>query len=103
MVKVPTGRFIKAEEVKDGTVVEFVSEGEQVLSSYKNDDGSEKYNFQIDVLFNGEEKLLNLNVVSRRALIAKYGDDSKEWLGKKAKLSTALTPQNKKMILVNPE
>ena len=103
MVKVPTGKFLKADEVKDGTIVEFITEGESVLSTFKNDDGSERYNFQIDVLKDGEEKTITLNLVSRRALIAKYGDDSKFWLGKKAKLSVALTPQNKKMILVNPE
>jgi len=77
--------FIKADEVKTGDILEIRSEGEWVQSkTYKYDDGSPKQQFIIKVGCESVERDMTLNSTNRQTLIAAWGKDTAEWVGKSA-------------------
>ena len=104
MVKVPLGDFLQAAQIKGGEVVVFADEGWTSESKmYKNADGTPKQDFNMRIEFpDGEMKKVTLNLSSRRLLAARYGNDSKNWVTKKAEIIKTVTPQGKDMLIFKP-
>jgi hypothetical protein len=108
MVKLSSGgNYIKGADVKHGDTIKFLDEGEWSENTrYKYPDGNNKWDFTCKVEHNGEEKKLRINSTNKKALIAAWGDETKEWIGKTARMSveTALIGgERKKTILLDPE
>jgi len=108
MVKLSTGgNFIKGEDVKHGDSVKFLDEGEwSENQKYKYPDGNPRWDFICKVDHNGDEKKMRINATNKKALIAAWGDETKDWIGKTAKmtLETALVAgERRKMILLEPD
>jgi hypothetical protein len=82
-------KFLKAGvNVKDGDLVEFVNEGTETMSDYKDKNGAPKLKINITVkLANGKEVEASLNIPSRKNLVEAYGRDSKNWVGKSARVN----------------
>ena len=109
-------KYLKADEVKTGDLVKFVSEGEETTSTkYAYPEltmgglphplaGQMKKQFEIEVsLGNQEVRTLTLNKTSYKQVAEKLGYDTKEWLNKIAKVTIAPTPNGKKAIYLNIE
>jgi len=105
MVKVNLGgNFLKADQAKKGAIVTFLDEGEFVKSEkYTYEDGSPKIDFIFNVKYEGENKKLRINKASKVAMVEAFGDDSIEWVNKKAKIMVMPTPNgDNKMIVLDP-
>jgi len=80
-------KFLQASDVSDGAVVIFKNAGELVEIDYsKKKDGSDvSLKLQITVeLPNGKTKLYTMNTTSNKAIAAKYGPDTENWIGQPA-------------------
>lgn len=87
MVKL-SGAFVKAAEVKEGDVIEFLNAGEwQTSDRYKYDDGNPRKDFIIKVKHDGADKSFRLNKTNRATLCENWGDETDQWVGKKAKIT----------------
>jgi hypothetical protein len=90
-MKLESGSYLKTVEVKTGDSVTFRNEGEWVESTkYTYDDGSPKRDFVIKVTYKGAEKKMRLNKTSRDSMVAAYGDDTADWVGKVAMIAKEL-------------
>jgi len=70
---------------REDVVVTFVSEGE--VGVYVEADGSERPNFDIGVtLPGGEPRRWTMNKTSQRAVASRLGADTKDWVGKSARV-----------------
>ena len=100
------GDFIKADvNVSQGDKIIFLDEGViHESTTYKNRDGSPKqnYNFKVQLEKDSSEKIMTVNKVSRDRLIDEWGEETKDWVGRMAKINITLTPQGKKMIILDP-
>ena len=107
MLLEPKRNFLKAEDVQNGTVLEFVNEGEWVESKkWTYEDGSPRQQFIIRVKLGDAEKDLSMNSTSRTAIMDEYGRDTADWVGKRAVVE--LVRQNvggalKSVIYLTPE
>jgi hypothetical protein len=80
-------RFLRPDHVKTGDVLEFVSEGEYVP---KEESQFGRDLFQIDVrLPDGTVKTWTMNLTTRNRMVEAYGDDTKNWVGKKVRVEVA--------------
>jgi hypothetical protein len=80
-----SSRYLRADEVRDGEVVEIVSEG-RLRPAEESRFGRET--FELDVrLPDGSEKVWTLNKTTLRRLAEAYGDDTKSWVGRKVRLT----------------
>jgi len=105
MVKLSSGgNYLKVENVSEGDLVVFKDEGEWVESTkYTYDDGNPKSAFVIKVDHKGSEYNLRLGKFSRDEIIPVYGDDTKDWVGKEAKIHIEnYRSLNKKGIILSP-
>ena len=74
------GNFAKkGEDIKNGDIITLLDEGEIVQGDYG------KQNVFLARMINGDEKNINLNQTSVNAMIDAYGEDSLDWVNKKAK------------------
>jgi hypothetical protein len=109
-------KYLKADEVKSGDLLKFLTEGEETVSTkfqYPETTmastphplrGQFKKQFEIKVsLGNGEERTLTLNKTSYTAIGDKLGYDTKDWINKIAKITIAPTPNGKKAIYLSIE
>lgn len=79
-------KWISTKVVKTDDTIKFLSAGDWQPSTYKNDDGSPKNQFVIDVEFNGAEYSMSLNKVSRDNLVFAFGRDTSSWVGKESRV-----------------
>ena len=86
MVKLHTSDYLKAIDLSEETLVEFVDEGKYSDSQFKDAAGNTKQNFNITVRIGEDEKTWTMNKTSQRAIVDAYGDESSTWIGKCAKL-----------------
>ena len=96
-------KWLSAKNCADGDIIEFLDEGEwrdSTKFTYENGDPVRQLVFK--VTHNGEEKQITLIKPSRIAMIEAFGDDTLEWVGKKAKISLALNTQGTKSIILTP-
>lgn len=108
MVKLGNGgNFVKGDEVKNGDVLKFLDEGEwHENTRYKYPDGNARWDFVCKVDHAGAEKKMRINATNKKVLIDAWGDETKAWIGKSARISleTALVAgERRKMILLQPE
>lgn len=98
------GQFLKGKDVKKGATVEILDEGRWENSKkFTYEDGTPQKQCIFSVKYEGEEKQLKLNKASRVAMIDAFGDETRNWVGKRAKLIIMPTPSgNDKMIVLDP-
>lgn len=101
--------YLKADNVKQGQIVQFTNAGEIEVSTkyrYKNQDGTEGdfvRSLVFRVKYEGEDKKIKISVASKESLIDAFGDDTENWVGKKASIMVIPTPNGqKKMIVLVP-
>lgn len=93
--QVSVGAFLKkGEDIKDGDIVVIASEGKQVEGQYGIQD------IFLIKLKDGKEGNISLNATSLNCLIDAYGEDSKNWIGKSAKVWAILSNVQGKMTKV---
>lgn len=93
--KVSVGAFAKkGEDYKDGDIITIANEGKEIDGQFGKQD------VFLVKLPNGEEKNLSFNQTSINSLIDGYGPDSKNWIGKKAKIWLILMSVSGKMVRV---
>jgi hypothetical protein len=86
MVKL-TGNYLKVSECRTGQIIKFKDEGCWVENTkYKYPDGNPKNDFVIKIEWEETEKSMRLNKTNRDALIAVFGIDTADWVGKEAKI-----------------
>lgn len=74
-----SSKFLKASEVKQNDLITFLDEG-----TIKEMNGKELLNFTVD--YNGEEKIYSPNKTALVALSEAWGNDTGEYVNKKAKI-----------------
>lgn len=95
--------WLNSKNCKDGDIVEFINEGEwRDSTKFTYDDGNPVRQLVFKVKHNGEEKQISLIKPSRLAMIEVFGDDTVEWVGKKAVINLALNTQGGKSIMLKP-
>ncbi len=93
--KVSVGAFAKkGEDYQDGDIITIADEGRQVEGT-----------FGVQSVFlvklpSGEEKNMTFNQTSVNNLVDAYGDESSEWVGRKAKIWLILQSVSGKMLKV---
>jgi hypothetical protein len=93
--RVSVGQFLKkGEDFKDGDIIEIANEGKQIEGNFGTQDV-----FSIK-LKDGKEGNVNFNTTSMNNMIDAFGEDSKNWIGKKAKVWAILSNVQGKMIKV---
>lgn len=80
------GKFLKADDIKDGDKVKILTEADWEETKWIKDDGTKQMQYSCTVEYKGEERRLKLNMESCRNLTV-YGEDSKDWVGKEVVLS----------------
>lgn len=85
MVHLPLyGQFLRPEDVQDGDLVKILDEGE---IRKKEDTRFERDVFNINIaLSNGETRSWTMNKTTQKAIAAKHGKETKEWIGKKVRI-----------------
>ena len=98
------GEYLKAKTADKGETIEFKDAGKIVESDrYTYEDGSPKKDYVFEVYYKKEIKLLRVNKASRTAMIEAFGDETNDWIGKKAKIMIMPTPNgDNKMIVLDP-
>ena len=79
---------IANQDVKTGDIVTFLNEGE--WRKLPNDPNKELLTFQVE-LPSGARKLISVNKTSQAELMASWGDESKNWIGRSARVSIEKT------------
>ena len=81
-----SGKWFKGAEFygKDGLKAKIITEVAPTPSQFKNEDGTQKMQDVGKVQFEGmpEPVNMNINAVSRDALVEAFGNDSANWTGK---------------------
>ena len=76
--------FLNAEMVKTGDILDILSEGKFLTAEETT---FKRPAFQIEVkLPNGSQKTWTMNRTTCRRLASAYGDDSKDWIGRKVRV-----------------
>jgi len=93
--RVNVGAFLKkGTDFKENDIIEIASEGKQVEGQFGNQD------IFLVKLVDGKEGNVNLNSTSINNIIDAFGEDSKQWIGKKVKVWAILSNVQGKMIKV---
>ena len=80
-------KYYSGKKAKDGDVITFVDEGAWVDTKFKKDDGSIRRAFQMTIEVNNEQCVFNLNKKNSDVLVEAWGHETKEWIGRKAKVT----------------
>lgn len=98
------GTYLKAKDAERGAIIEILDEGHwEESKKFTYEDGSPQQQCVFKIRYKGEEKNMKLNKASRVAMIDAFGEESKGWIGKTAKLIIMPTPNgNDKMIVLDP-
>lgn len=99
-MKITTAKnYLKSENVKQGDVVTILSEGEMVASSrYTYQNGEPRKDFLLKVKHNDSECDLRVNATNKKILVAAFGDETKDWIGKQVKIDTSSIMVSGKMM-----
>lgn len=95
------GSYLKAADVKNGDLVRFISEGGWMASAkFTYEDGKPRQDFVIDVEHQGIKKSMKLNKTNRDALKAAWNDETRDWIGREARVETVQALISGKLQLV---
>jgi hypothetical protein len=99
-----SGKYLKVDDVRDGDLIIFKDEGSWVESTkYTYEDGNPKQDFVMKIEHKGNDYLLRINKYSRDEIVPVYGQDTKDWVGKQAKIAIEnYRSLNKKGIVLTP-
>jgi len=93
--RVSLGAFLKkGEDFKDGDIIEIANEGKQVEGQFGTQD------IFLIKLSDEREGNVNFNSTSVNNMIDAFGEDSKNWIGKKVKVWSIMSNVQGKMIKV---
>jgi hypothetical protein len=99
-------KFLKTDEVKNGDVITFLSEGVwQESTKYKYDDGNPRKQFVMEVQYAGESRSFTVNATNRNELVNAFGNDTSVWVGKSATIElvkVSVGGKIKNSILLHP-
>ena len=80
-----SGDFLNTENCKDGDIAEFTGEGQYVEREVDyNGKKSVRKILNLPILINGKERIYSPGRDSGRKLVALFGKETKNWVGKKA-------------------
>lgn len=98
------GNYLKVDDVKEGDLITFKDEGTWVESTkYTYPDGNPKQDFVMKIDYKGQEYDIRINKFSRDELIPAYTKDTKNWIGKHAKISIEIYRSlNTKGMILSP-
>ena len=98
--------YLKSEDVKQGDLITFLNEGEWVASAkYTYADGTPRKDFLLKVKHGESEKDMRLNATNKKLMIKAFGEETKDWIGKTANLTTAdimVSGKLMKTIMISP-
>ena len=80
-----SGNYLKAEDCKGGEICEILDEGEIVEIVTPEGVAKSVMNFQIS--FNNTEKTFTPNKSNGNILVEAFGEDTKNWIGKRFKIN----------------
>ena len=84
MVKIGNSRWLRPSDVKDGDVVTIVNEGQKRSAE---ETPFKRAVFEIAVrLPSGEEKILTMNSTTQRRCIEAWGNETRNWIGKRLRI-----------------
>ena len=98
------GSYLKADPMLKGKTIKFVNEGEiETSDKYTYEDGTPIKHLVFEVDLGGEKKKLRVNKASKVSMIEAFGEETKDWIGKEARIIVMPTPNgDKKMIVLEP-
>ena len=99
-----SGNYLKPSEAKRGSIIEVLNEGEiEVSDKYTYEDGSPKKSIVFEIKYENETKKMRMNKSSKVAMVEAFGDESQDWIGKKARIIVMPTRNgDNKMIVLDP-
>lgn len=78
-------KYLSSKNLKGGEIITIKDEGIiEDSNRFKYPDGNPMKNYVFTVELDGQDISMNINKTSRVQLSAAFGDESKEWVGKKA-------------------
>lgn len=99
-----SGGFVTADNVKTNDLIVIQDEGAEKEKEFEG--GKKVIKLELPVkLPNGDEKTISLNGTSKNNMIEYYGEDTKDWVGKSARvevLSQMVGKNRKKVIYLTP-
>lgn len=98
-------KFLKAEHVKDGDIINFMDAGEIKDKDFKQKDGSSdiKPILELTVEVNGEKKVYSPNNTTIGILTKAWGANTEGWIGKQARITILPSPNTgREMIICKP-
>lgn len=82
--------YLKTENIKQGDIITLLDEGQFVASAkYTYENGEPRKDFLLKVKHNDSEADMRLNATNKKVLVKAFGDETKEWVGKTIRLTTA--------------
>ena len=84
-----SGNYLKAEDCKGGEIVEILSEGE--IAEITSPEGKVKNVLNYKVSVDGQEKEWTPNRTCGQMLMQAWGEDDKNWIGKKFQIELMRT------------
>lgn len=98
------GKWLSGKSFKGGEIIKILSEGTQKENTrFKYPDGTPKIDWVFQVEFNGQEKTMTINRTSLGKLSNAFSSEMAMWVGQKAKVTKALTPNGNEMVILEPE
>lgn len=95
--------YLKADNLRDGTILTFIDAGEIKNKTFKKDGQDEtRPVLEITVEVAGEEKTYSPNGTSVGLLSKVWGPNTEGWVGKKAAVTIIPSGNGKNMIIAKP-
>lgn len=96
-------KYIKAEHVKDGDVINFMDAGIIADKEFTKDGVKEiKTILELSVEIKGERKLYSPNQTTIGILSKAWTADTEKWVGKQGRITLVPSPLGKDMVIVKP-
>lgn len=96
-------KYLKAEHVKDGDIVNFMDAGTIEFREFNKDGKKEtKLVLEITVEVNGEAKTYSPNATTVKILNEAWGSHTEAWAGKQGRITILPSPMGKDMIICKP-
>ncbi len=99
-MKITTAKnYLKTENIKQNDIITILNEGELVASSrFTYNNGEPRKDFILKVKHNDSECDVRINATNKKVLVAAFGDESKDWIGKQVKIDVASVMVSGKML-----
>ena len=91
-------KWYGGKNAKTGDIIKILTEAKWIEKEF---DGDKYQKLSCDIEVNGMRKTYDMNKSAQTSLEEAFGDDTKEWIGHKARVMVAPTPKgDSKMILL---